>query len=153
VSADAGEAAGENSPPPPPAEPEPEPSANIPAMLDFARQFIGTPYLLGGTTPEAFDCSGFVGHVFDHAGIDLPRTSGEQAKFGRRIPMDAAKKGDLVFFSHTGTSINHVGIIISDPGRPLAMIHASTSKGVIESDLASSTYWKPRITHVQRVIG
>jgi lipoprotein Spr len=121
-------------------------------MLTFARTLIGTPYLIGGTTPKAFDCSGFVGYVHREASaIQLPRTSVDQAKVGTKISAAEAQKGDLVFFSHHGTKVDHVAIITSEAGQSLRMIHASTSKGVIESDLAHSEYWMKRITHFQRI--
>ena len=75
-----------------------------------------------------------------------------QAETGQDIELSKVKKGDLVFFSHSGDRIQHVGIITSDEGNPLTMIHASTSKGVIHSDLENSAYWKPRIKWAKRVI-
>lgn len=124
------------------------------AIFEEGKKYIGTPYVYGGTTPEGFDCSGFVGHAYEMAtGIDLPRTSRQQAEIGKTVEEAAVLKGDLVFFSHTGRSVNHVGIIVSEAGEPLTMIHASSSKGIIVSNLASSTYWKPRVTHYKRILG
>lgn len=122
-------------------------------LIEGAKKYVGTPYLYGGTTPEGFDCSGFVGQVFEDMGMDLPRTSRQQAELGTRIDISEVQTGDLVFFSHSGGRIDHVGIVTSKKGEPMAMVHASTSKGVIFSDLEKSTYWKPRITHAQRVLG
>ena len=162
--------AGENAPqpkagnPPPVAEepaPEEQEKEGAPKAMPVAdkifeegKKHLGTPYVYGGATPEGFDCSGFIAHAFEiGAGIELPRVSRQQAKVGKTIDAAAAEKGDLVFFSHTGKSINHVGIIASETGEPLRMIHASSSQGVIISDLENSSYWKPRITHFQRVLG
>ncbi len=121
-------------------------------IFEEGKKYIGTPYLYGGVTPEGFDCSGFVGWVYEHVGIDLPRTSREQAELGERINVESAFLGDLIFFSHTGNRVNHVGIVVNAPGEPLTMIHASSSKGIIISDLAHNTYWKPRITHAVRIL-
>ena len=121
-------------------------------MLQFAATFTGVPYLIGGTTPEAFDCSGFVGHVFRQYEVALPRTSSQQSEAGEEVGLTEVRKGDLLFFSHSGDRIQHVGIVVSDLGEPLKMIHASTSKGVITSDVANSSYWKPRIKWARRVI-
>jgi len=137
---------------PEPAVSEEISSFPIQDMLAYASEQVGTPYLIGGTTADAFDCSGFVGYVFQAFNINLPRTSSSQAETGQDIELSKVKKGDLVFFSHSGDRIQHVGIITSDEGNPLTMIHASTSKGVIHSDLENSAYWKPRIKWAKRVI-
>lgn len=51
-------------------------------LIDFAKSFVGTPYVYGGATPKGFDCSGFVQYVFKNYGFDLPRTANEQATVG-----------------------------------------------------------------------
>jgi cell wall-associated NlpC family hydrolase len=78
------------------------------AIVAYARQFIGTPYVWGGTTPAGFDCSGFTSYVYVHNGISLPRVSQSQMNVGYAVSDSAAQPGDLVWMSGGG----HVGIYI-----------------------------------------
>lgn len=77
-------------------------------IVDIAKNYIGVPYVWGGTTPEGFDCSGLVQYVFREAGIKLPRTSAEQGKVGEYIEKEDLKPGDLVCFP------GHIGIYVGE---------------------------------------
>ena len=106
-------------------------------IISNAKKHLGTPYVWGGTTPKGFDCSGLVQYVFAQSGIKLPRTTTEQYKIGTYVPKSNLQPGDLVFLQNTyRAGISHVGIYIGD-GK---MIHASSSKGVVISDLSGSYY-------------
>lgn len=106
-------------------------------IVATAKQYIGVPYVWGGSTPNGFDCSGFVQYVFNRHGITLPRTTTEQYRIGSYVSKSNLKIGDLVFLQNTyREGISHVGIYVGD-GK---MIHASSSKGVVISDLSSSYY-------------
>jgi cell wall-associated NlpC family hydrolase len=106
-------------------------------IISEAKMHLGVPYLWGGTTPKGFDCSGYVQYVFAKNGITLPRTTTEQYKIGTYVSKSKLQPGDLVFLQNTyREGISHVGIYIGD-GK---MIHASSSKGVVISDLSSSYY-------------
>lgn len=115
-------------------------------LVKEARRWIGTPYAYGGHSRKGTDCSGFIMEIFSKVfDIKLPRSSAMQAEYARPLKEDKIVPGDLVFFT-TGKSrsrINHVGLYIGD-GR---MIHASSSKGVMESGLDES-YWQ-RTRHSQ----
>ena len=67
-------------------------------LIDFAKKFIGVPYVFGGTTPQGFDCSGFVQYVYKHAlGINISRTTKTQINDGREVSKNELQPGDLVF--------------------------------------------------------
>lgn len=102
------------------------------------RKLIGTEYQLGGSNVEGMDCSGFVYTIFKNAlNLELPRTTRTLARTGHPIQARSLRLGDLVFFrSARSRRINHVGIYI-EHGQ---FVHASTSKGVIISDLNESYY-------------
>jgi cell wall-associated NlpC family hydrolase len=83
--------------------------------IAFARQQVGKPYLWGGTGPDAFDCSGLTMMAYRAAGIDMPRTAGQQWLRGPRVDPSQVQPGDLVFFAGadgTATAPGHVGIVI-----------------------------------------
>ncbi len=87
------------------------------AVVDAATKYLGVPYLWGGTDPKnGLDCSGLTQRVFADVGIDLPRTSSQQATAGRPVAnLDQAQPGDLVFFDYSSRpGIDHVGIYIGD---------------------------------------
>jgi peptidoglycan DL-endopeptidase CwlO len=88
------------------------------AVVAEARRYLGVPYLWGGTDPaKGLDCSGFTQLVYGNVGIDLPRTSSQQATAGSAVASLAdARPGDLVFFDHDGSrpGIDHVGIYVGD---------------------------------------
>ncbi|MEN6476018.1 MAG: C40 family peptidase [Syntrophaceae bacterium] len=95
-------------------------------IIESAVSYLGTPYRYGGTTPEGFDCSGFVRHVFGENGINLNRTSYEQFRQGKAIPLAALRPGDLIFFGKVKREhcrIEHVGLYIGE-GR---FIHAASA--------------------------
>ena len=84
------------------------------AIVAYAKQFIGNPYVWGGTSlTKGADCSGFVKSVYAHFGISLTRTSASQAGCGTPIAISKLKTGDLVFYAR-GSKIYHVAIYIGN---------------------------------------
>ncbi|MBP6510264.1 MAG: C40 family peptidase [Candidatus Kapabacteria bacterium] len=115
-------------------------------VLAVAEDLLGTSYCAAGSTPDCFDCSGFVTYCFSDIGIELPRTARAMYEQGRQVERGSIRPGDLVFFRTNGTSISHVGILIN----ATSFIHSSTSRGVMISPLTDS-YWAPRYVGACRV--
>ncbi len=111
-------------------------------LLEDAKYFKGGKYVWGGTTPEGFDCSGYVQYLYKKHNINLPRTAWEQSKKGQIVERDNLQKGDLLFFltdKKRGIPITHVGIYIGNGN----FIHAaSKKKGIIISPLTYGSYAK-----------
>jgi cell wall-associated NlpC family hydrolase len=94
------------------------------SIVTLAREQIGTPYVLGGTSPNGFDCSGFVRWVLSHASTRLPRTARQQAQAGVPISRSSLLPGDLLTFGK-GPATSHVGIYLGDG----MFVHASSVAG------------------------
>ena len=115
-------------------------NAQIETLIDEAKQWIGTPYVYGGQSRTGTDCSGFILEIFKKIfQIKLPRSAALQHEYAKPINLEIIAPGDLLFFT-TGKSsnrVNHVGLYIGQ-GK---MIHASSSRGVMESGITEN-YWK-----------
>ena len=106
-------------------------------IVNYAKQFIGNPYVWGGTSlTRGADCSGFTQSVFKKFGIYIPRTSRSQAGSGKRVSLDKIQPGDLIFYTKNGR-INHVVIYIGN-GKVLGA--ASKEEGIVIKNL---NYRKP----------
>ncbi|WP_290033409.1 C40 family peptidase [Ligilactobacillus cholophilus] len=88
-------------------------TGNGSTVVEFAQSLIGTPYVYGGTTPNGFDCSGFVQYVYSHFGVSLPRTTTQQENCGTQISVSEAQPGDLYFWGSKGSTY-HVAIAIGN---------------------------------------
>ncbi len=135
-------------------EPPPEPPGIISSVLAVAKEYIGTPYRYGGTTPRGFDCSGYVRFVFSAFGLELSRSSVAQASQGSEVELDRIQPGDLLFFKTRGkrSRISHVGIYLG--GRQF--IHAGSwggpgKRGVKIAQL-DSTYYAQRLVSARRLV-
>lgn len=82
------------------------------SIVNYSLSFLGVPYVWGGTTPNGFDCSGFVQYVYGHFGINIPRVSQDQQNFGTKIISKTdLQPGDLIFW---GNPAYHVGMYIGN---------------------------------------
>lgn len=108
-------------------------------LIRVVSSWLGTPYKYGGVSKDGTDCSGFVKTVYESLyKISLYRSAADLEKNTDTISKKDLKTGDLVFFKFGGTKISHVGIYLADN----KFIHASSSKGVIVSDLTIDYYKK-----------
>ena len=122
-------------------------SGNVKEILTYANTFTGVPYKFGGTTPAGFDCSGYIRHVFQKVGVQLPRQADEQYTVGKKVEKQNLQPGDLVFFETYEPGVSHSGIYIGDG----QFISATSSSGVAVADIDDS-YWGPRYVGAKRVL-
>lgn len=110
------------------------------AVVSYAKEFLGHPYVYGGAGPSSFDCSGFTKYVYGHFGISLSHSATAQANNGTYVEKQALQLGDLVIFRDwDNASIGHCGIYIGG-GR---FIHAANpTRGVVTDTLNSGYYYE-----------
>ncbi|WP_439241632.1 C40 family peptidase [Lonepinella sp. BR2474] len=125
-----------------------DPIMVITLLSEQQREWAGVPYLLGGNTRSGIDCSGFTRTTFkDRFNIQLPRTTKEQSRYGKKVPRSQIQTGDLVFFkTGRGPFGYHVGIYVKED----KFLHASTKGGVIYSSL-NSPYWTKVFWQARRI--
>ena len=114
------------------------------AVVNFALQFVGNPYVYGGNSlTNGIDCSGFTHAVYSYFGIELPRTAPAQGTVGNAVPLEAIQMGDLVLYGYNGY-ITHAALYIGNG----QVVHAlNPSQGIA----VTSLYLEPIIT-VRRVL-
>lgn len=117
-------------------------------LVSDSYNFIGIPYLWGGTTTTGFDCSGFVSFMHARHGIDIPRnTSAGYFTMGTSVSKSNLQPGDLVFYAVNGTGqISHVGFYVGNN----EFISATTSKGIAVVSMDNS-YWSKYYVGAKRV--
>lgn len=116
----------------------------------MARQYLGTRYVYGGSSPSGFDCSGFALYLYKQFGCSLPHTaSGQYANCGSKVSRGDLLPGDLVFFTSPGAGgrINHVAIYVGGG----EIIHARYSIGKVHSNSLSETYYNNNYVGAVRI--
>ncbi|MDQ6831066.1 MAG: C40 family peptidase [Gemmatimonadota bacterium] len=121
-------------------------------VVRTAKKYIGVPYELGGDTPRAFDCSGFLRYVFAQHGIEMPRTAHEQSTVGDAPHPGDLQPGDLLFF-WGGLGAQHIAMYVGGD----TIIHASIRGKRVRLDRFSGSAMKPtwfgeRLIAVRRVL-
>ena len=121
----------------------PIPDTSYSDVASFAVQFVGNPYVSGGTSlTNGADCSGFVQSVYANFGVSLPRTAPAQSTVGYSVPVDQIQAGDIISYGYNG-NVSHSALYIGDN----TIVHASTPSLGIRTD---SMYIMP-IVSVRRV--
>ena len=116
-------------------------------ILRKARSAIGTPYVRGGTTPDGFDCSGFVCWTYKSVGVQLPRTAREQSVIGQRITrVEDMRAGDIVAFRHPRRGY-HTGIYVGD-GK---FIHSPRKRTRVRINSLDDPYFRNTFLSARRV--
>lgn len=112
-------------------------------IVEYASQFIGNPYVWGGTDPvNGADCSGFVQTIYRTYGIELPRVAADQAYAGEQIPVSEAQPGDLIFYKDSSGYIHHVVMYAGD-GKTVEA--KGRAYGIVSDDVSSTACWAVRL--------
>lgn len=120
-------------------------------VIEFAKQYLGYDYVLGGKTPETgFDCSGFTRYVFKNFGYSLGTVAADQTSLGTEIDKSNLKEGDLIlFYNEENTKIGHTGIYIGNN----EFIHAANpERGVVTDNLVTNSYYATRFVTARRIV-
>ena len=113
------------------------------SMIDFAGQFVGNPYVWGGTSlTNGADCSGFVQSIYSEFGYSLPRVAEDQAQVGMKIPVESAQPGDLIFYARNGY-IYHV--VMSMGGNQTVEAQSSATGIVYGTVNYTNAVWAVRL--------
>ena len=119
------------------------PSSQYGGVVGIAMQYLGTPYVWGGSSPSGFDCSGFVMYVFSRVGVSLPRTVSTQYAVGVAVSRSELQPGDIVFFNGLG----HDGIYIGGN----QFIHSPHTGDVVKIS-AMTGYYSDNYVGARRVL-
>lgn len=119
-------------------------------IVNYAKQFLGRPYVWGGNGPNSFDCSGFTKYVYANFGYNLNRTASAQLKNGVSVSRSELQAGDLVFFYNgkVSTPVSHVGIYIGNGD----FIHASSNSYTVEISSLYAKNYDAKYVYARRII-
>ena len=116
------------------------------AIVEKAKQYMGVPYVWGGSTPAGFDCSGLVQYVLNSLGIQVSRVTYTQINDGTAVTRSELAPGDLVFFANNG-DVHHVGIYIGND----EFIHAPHTGDVVKISSLNEAYYAKEYCGARRV--
>jgi cell wall-associated NlpC family hydrolase len=116
-------------------------------VADLARQYVGSRYAWGGSSPAGFDCTGFVMFIFGQFGVPLPHNEAGQLASGAAVDADDLQPGDVLVFANTyRRGLSHVGIYLGD-GR---FVHATDERHGVQVDDLWDGYWGQRFVGASR---
>ncbi len=119
-------------------------------IVEYAKQYMGTPYVYGGASPSGFDCSGFVSYVLKNNGYSPTRTSYSLYDQYPHIEKSSLQIGDLVFFSsYSSWGAAHVGIYIGNN----EFIHSSSGSGYVKINNLDDNYYALHYIGAGRYMG
>lgn len=117
-----------------------EEDTEISSIVAYAKKYVGVKYVYGGRSPSGFDCSGFVGYVYEKFGVELNNSAAGMYSNGTKVSKSALKPGDILFFDASSRKasgvIDHVGLYLGGD----KFIHASTSNGKVLIQSLSGYY-------------
>lgn len=118
-------------------------------LIEHAKEYIGTPYVYGGMSPQGFDCSGFVKFCYSLMGVDINRVSYDQAKNGYEVSKDSMKPGDILCFASSvgGSYIGHTGIYVGNE----YFIHSPREGYTVEIIPLTYGTYSQRLTNIRRI--
>jgi peptidoglycan DL-endopeptidase CwlO len=122
----------------------PAPPSQYTGVVGIAMQYLGVPYVWGGSSPSGFDCSGLVMYVYAQVGVSLPHYTGAQWQMGVPVAYSDLEPGDLVFFDGLG----HVGIYIGGG----EFIHAPHTGDVVRIDSLSEAWYAANYDGARRIV-
>ena len=124
-------------------------TAIVKKLTSYAWSLIGVSYKSGGNSPKTgFDCSGFVGHVFQHtANVSLPHEAQQISQQGIKVKFSQLREGDLVFYNTNDQAYSHVGIYLGND----RFIHAPSSGGSVRVEDMKLDYWKKHYNGARRI--
>jgi cell wall-associated NlpC family hydrolase len=124
-------------------------------LVNYSQTLTGVPYKYACSNPdEGFDCSGFITYVFNHFNIAVPRSSVDFTNMEKEIKVKDAKRGDLILFTGTDSTIRvvgHMGIVTSNTGGELKFIHSTSGKAYSVTTTPLNTYYQGRFMKVLRI--
>ena len=127
-------------------------------VIDFAETLVGIPYVYGSTDPKiGFDCSGFITYAFNNFQIKVPRSSIQFTNVGKTVPVDQAKRGDIILFTDpdfsntTSLQVGHMGLITSNENGSLNFIHSTSGKAMSVTITPFNEGYKKRFVRIGRI--
>ncbi|NCI46225.1 C40 family peptidase [Sediminibacterium soli] len=124
-------------------------------LVDYAQSLLGVPYVYASADPaKGFDCSGFVTYVFGHFHITVPRSSVDFTYVGKTIPVDDARKGDIILFTGTDSSekeVGHMGLVVSNQPGDLRFIHATSGREMAVAISSLTPRYRKRFVRIGRI--